>query len=447
MLEEAGAYLESLINVERSPETPYTYFGLDKIQRLLDRVGHPERNLSVVHIAGSKGKGSTALWLESLLMAAGESVGTFTSPHLERWTERFRIQGGEVEEAQLAKVLATLRPHVEALQAEDAARAPSFFDVTTAAAFVLFKEAGVKRVILEVGLGGRLDSTNIVNAEVACITSIELEHMDRLGDTLAKIAAEKAGIIKPGRPVVVGALAAEALDVVCEQARRQGAPLCLAGKDYEVEASAEEMGRKRLHYRSADLNFSAALPTVGSHQVQNAALAIACAQRLGSYEPAALEHAAREGFLQARLPGRVEIFSSAPGIIIDTAHTEASARRLTESLNEIPHRKRCLLLSISTDKNLSSVLGPLLEGVDCVITTEAEPTRSLSADLLAAEVLTFAPGVAVRSHPVLGEALEMAVNQLGAEDLLCVTGSVYLAGAARRALRRRGIGESPGARV
>jgi len=447
VLEEAGAYLESLINIERSPETPYAYFGLDKIQRLLDRVGHPERDLSVVHIAGSKGKGSTALWLESLLGVAGETVGTFTSPHLERWTERFRIQGCEVEEAHLAQVLAALRPHVEALQAQDAARAPSFFDVTTAAAFVLFKEAGVKRVILEVGLGGRLDSTNVVNAEVACITSIELEHTDRLGDTLAKIAAEKAGIIKPGRPVVVGALAPEALDVVCGQARRQGAPLWLAGEDYEVEASVEEMGRNQLHYRSADLDFSAQLPTVGWHQVQHAELAIACAQCLGDYEPEVIVHAAREGFLQARLPGRVEIFSTAPIIIIDAAHTEASASTLVECLNEIPHKKRCLLLSISADKKVGSVLRPLLEGVDRVITTEAEPTRSLAAASLAAEISTVAPEMLVQSVPALEEAFEVAMKELGAEDLLCVTGSVYLAGAARRVLRRRGIGESLGAGV
>jgi dihydrofolate synthase/folylpolyglutamate synthase len=447
VLEEAGAYLESLINVERSPETPYAYFGLDKIQRLLDLVGNPERDLSVVHIAGSKGKGSTALWLESLLRAAGETVGTFTSPHLERWTERFRIQGCEVEEAQLAQVLGSLRPHVEALQARDASRAPSFFDVTTAAAFVLFKEAGVKRVILEVGLGGRLDSTNVVNPEVACITSIELEHTNRLGDTLAKIAMEKSGIIKPGRPVVVGALPREALDVVCEEARRLGAPLWLAGKDHEVEASAEEMGRKQLHYRSTDLSFSTPLPSIGLHQVQNAALAIACAQCLGDYEPAALEHAAREGFLQTRLPGRVEILGTNPVIIIDAAHTEASARTLVECLNEIPHSKRCLLLSISGDKKVGAVLRPLLEGVDRVITTEAEPARSLAAASLAAEVSLLAPEMPVQSVPALEEALEVAVNTLGAEDLLCVTGSVYLAGAARRVLRRRGLGESLGAGV
>lgn len=447
MLEEAGAYLESLINIERSPETPYTYFGLDKIQRLLNRVGNPERNLSVVHIAGSKGKGSTALWLESLLGAAGETVGTFTSPHLERWTERFRICGCEVEEAQLAQVLSALRPHVEALQAEDAARAPSFFDVITAAAFLLFKEAGVKRVILEVGLGGRLDSTNVVNAAVACITSIELEHTDRLGDTLAKIAAEKAGIIKPGQPVVVGALPREALDVVCEEARRQGARLCLAGKDYEVEAGAGERGRKQLHYHSADLNFSTPLPTIGGHQVQNAAMAVACVQRLGDYEPSAIENAARKGFSQARLPGRVEIFSSDPVIIVDAAHTEVSASLLVECLNEIPHRKRCLLLSISADKNIGSILRPLLDGVDCVITTEAEPTRSLAAASLAAEVSALAPEVPVRSMPDLEQALEVATQELADEDLLCVTGSVYLAGAARRALRQRGIGEKLGAGV
>ena len=225
-LEEARAWLEGLIDVERAPRRRELRLSLEPVTRLLERVGRPERGLSVLHVAGSKGKGSTALFAEAVLAAAGERVGTFTSPHLEHWTERFRIGGREVAAPDLADVLTRLRPHVEALLHDPDAPDPSFFDATTAAAFLLFREAGVERAVVEVGLGGRLDSTNVVEPAVACITSIELEHTDRLGATLEAIAGEKAGIVKPGRPVVTGSLPEEAARVVARCAAAAGARGC-----------------------------------------------------------------------------------------------------------------------------------------------------------------------------------------------------------------------------
>jgi dihydrofolate synthase/folylpolyglutamate synthase len=212
-LAEAEAWLEGLINLERSPaELRRARLSLAPVQSLLARIAEPQRGLHVLHIAGSKGKGSTALLSEALLRAAGLSTGTFTSPHLERWTERFRIDGREVPGDALGAAIGALRPHVDALRSSS--EPPSFFDVTTAAAFQLFAEARVDVAILEVGLGGRLDSTNVVTPAVSCITSIELEHTDKLGDTLAAIAGEKAGIAKRGVPLVTGALPAEAAEVV-----------------------------------------------------------------------------------------------------------------------------------------------------------------------------------------------------------------------------------------
>ena len=208
-LAAAEAWLEGLINLERSPAAlRQARLSLAPVQSLLARIGEPQRGLHVLHIAGSKGKGSTALLCEALLRAAGVSTGTFTSPHLERWTERFRIDGREVPEDALAATIGELRPHVEALRGSP--EPPSFFDVITAAAFQLFSAARVDVAIVEVGLGGRLDSTNVVEPAVCCITSIELEHTDKLGDTLAAIAGEKAGIAKPHVPLVVGPLPAEA---------------------------------------------------------------------------------------------------------------------------------------------------------------------------------------------------------------------------------------------
>ena len=176
------------------------------VRALLSRVGNPEATLRVVHIAGSKGKGSTALYLEAILHAAGLGTGTFTSPHLQRWTERLRIDARESTEAEFAALLARLQPHVRALQLEDEDGAASFFDVLTAAAFLLFAQRGVDCAIVEAGIGGRLDATNVVQPRVSCITSLELEHTDKLGTHIAAIAEEKAGIIKKGVPVVVGPL-------------------------------------------------------------------------------------------------------------------------------------------------------------------------------------------------------------------------------------------------
>ena len=201
---EATRYLDGLINRERTGDYVYSRLDLRPIEALLDAIGRPQDALSVLHVAGSKGKGSTCLLAESILAALGERVGTFTSPHLESWIERFRIDGREVDEASLVAAVERVRPAVDALRDGPPETRPSFFDATTAIAFVLFAEAGVDRAVIEVGLGGRLDSTNVVRPAVTCITSIELEHTDKLGSTEAAIAGEKAGILKSGVPAEIG---------------------------------------------------------------------------------------------------------------------------------------------------------------------------------------------------------------------------------------------------
>src|SRR5215468_4841731 len=245
-LAEAEAWLDGLINLERVAGPQGLRLSLAPVTALLMRLGEPQRRLRVLHVAGSKGKGSTALLAEAVLRAAGLSTGTFTSPHLERWTERFRIDGREVEGDALAAALAPLRPHVDALRAGP--EPPSFFDVTSAAAFSLFADAAVDVAIVEVGLGGRLDSTNVVAPAVCCITSIELEHTDLLGDTLAAIAAEKAGILKPGVPAVCGDLPGEALVVVERRAAELGCTLARVGREIDVEVEVAG-DATRLRYR------------------------------------------------------------------------------------------------------------------------------------------------------------------------------------------------------
>jgi dihydrofolate synthase/folylpolyglutamate synthase len=431
-VEEAGAWLEGLINLEKRPDWPYARLGLEPIRRLLERLEAPHEGLRVIHVAGSKGKGSTALLAEAVLLAAGERVGTFTSPHLERWTERVRLDGREVEQAQLAAAVERVRPHVEALREAGAGQAPTFFDATTAAAVVCFREAGVERVILD---GGRLDSTNVVQPEVACITSIELEHTDKLGDTLGEIAAEKAGILKPGVPAVAGDLPREAREVVAARARELDVALAWQGRDFHAEVLEE--GREGLWVRLADgpVKLEVRLPVLGAHQASNAALALACVRRAGGITDAALAEAAARGLARAELPGRVELLRRAPVVLVDTAHTAASARALARVLGRLPRRRTRLVLSISAGKHTAAILEALLPLADEVSVTCAEPARSLSAAEVAAAVRASAPGLAVRVFSTPDLALGTAVDGLGPEDCLCAAGSVYLAGIARRVLR------------
>jgi dihydrofolate synthase/folylpolyglutamate synthase len=430
----AAHFLEGLIDLERTREPRTGRLSLEPIRALLERLDRPERGLVVLHVAGSKGKGSTALLAEALLRAGGVRVGTFTSPHLERWTERFRVDGVEVEQARLDAALERLGPHVLALRGE-AGREPTFFDATTAAAFLLFQEARVQVAVVEVGLGGRLDSTNVVEPAVTCVTSIELEHVRTLGGTLAAIAAEKAGILKPGVPAVAGALPAEALAVVEARARELGCPLVRLGAEIGAEVREAGIAGLGLRLRDGPLEVEVRLAVLGAHQAGNAALAMACVRRLGVFTDAELAAVAPRGFAEARLPGRAELLGRAPWIVADAAHTLASARALVEALAPLPRRRVHLVLSVSEGKDLGALAGTLAAIADEITLTRAEPRRSLEPAAVAAAVAALAPLARLRVVPNPHLALRAAREGLGPEDLLCATGSVYLAGLAREVFR------------
>jgi dihydrofolate synthase/folylpolyglutamate synthase len=432
-LEQAEAYLQGLINLERAPSYAGARLSLAPIEALLARLGNPERGLCVLHIAGSKGKGSTALLSEALLLAAGLRVGTFTSPHLERWTERFRIGGREIDGARLADAVERLRPAVDALR--DGPDPPSFFDATTAAALLSFAEEKVDVAILEVGLGGRLDSTNAVAPAVTCITTIELEHTERLGSTLAAIAGEKAGIAKPGVTLVTGALAPEAAVVAAQRARDVGAPLARLGAEFTVSVLSETLDGSRVRFEDGGFTCEFALGAPGAHQAANAALALASVRRLGVVDDAVLARAARQAFAQPVLPARIEIISRAPWVVIDGAHTEESAKALARVLAQIPRRSAHLVVSISAGKALVAICAALAPHADRVTVTRAEPVRSLTPAEVADAMRAVAPGLDLRIVPNPHLALRAARESLGPDDLLIATGSFYLAGIARSVLR------------
>ncbi|MGH0037856.1 MAG: bifunctional folylpolyglutamate synthase/dihydrofolate synthase, partial [Myxococcota bacterium] len=359
---EAGAYLESLINFEREPGFRYERMGLAPVRALLAELGDPHRALSVVHIAGSKGKGSTALLLEHLLGAWGEQVGTFTSPHLESWTERFRIAGREVAGERLAAAVERVRPAVERLRRGEAALRPTFFDATTAVALLLFEEAGVDRVVLEVGLGGRLDSTNVVDPAVACITTIELEHTDKLGDTLAAIAGEKAGILKPGVPCVLAAQPPAAAAAIAARAAAVGAPLIGQGREWRVRSVENGMrvvapaGVRRLPPPRL----------AGAHQRSNAAQAVAMADSLPGFTLS--DDALARGLQSVDWPARLQRLTRGPlvdrlppgwELWLDGGHNPAAGAMLAQVLGGLPPRPTHLVCGMLNTKDISGYLTPL----------------------------------------------------------------------------------------
>lgn len=438
--DDAARYLDGLIDRERTPDAARASarFDLGPIRALLDAVGNPQRGLSIIHVAGSKGKGSVCLSAEPVLRSLGERVGVFTSPHLEHWSERFRIDGAEVEGEELARVVTHLRPHVERLRAQGPEAAPSFFDTTTAAALLLFSEARTDRVLLEVGLGGRLDSTNAVESRVTCVTQIELEHTQILGSTLAEIAAEKAGILKPGVPCVLGALAGRAEAVVRDRARELGVELFAEGEHFElaVEPLPRGSGATRLRYADrSGLALVVELPIAGRHLARNAGLALACIRCLREHDERSFERAAQQGLRTLRLPGRVELAGREPRVVIDSAHTAASARALAEALATLAIRDAELVLSVSRGKALPEILAALAPCAASMTLTQADPDRSLAADELAQAVRDVAPELSLRVVEDPREAIRSALGAAPRESAVVIAGSVYLAGLARQVIR------------
>ena len=411
---DVDRFLQYLVRADPRPYAARACYAQQAIGQLLRRMGDPHCGLRIVHIAGSKGKGSTALMTEAILRAAGFRVGTFTSPHLMRWNERYRINGHDIDNARLVTLMEALRPHIAMLAAENPDNPPSFFDVLTGAGLLLFQQEKVDYAIVEVGLGGRLDATNIVVPAVTCITSIELEHTDKLGNTLEAIAAEKAGIIKPGIPLVFGMLPDAAARVVDRRATSLGAPT--------IRPTTIS------HLR---------LPIAVEHQAQNAALALACIRQLDTMDETALHRAAQQGFSDLRLPGRSEILARHPWVVVDAAHTPASARALAKFLAGLPAQRIHLLISITAGKDPLAICEPLLVLAAKVAITRADPQRSMEPAQVAAILRNCRPGptIDVIDDPLL--ATESVYKTLLPNDLLCVAGSVYIAGIARTALVER----------
>jgi len=456
-------FLFGRIDYERLQSMPYheRHLKLDRMRRLLHGLGDPHLKVPAVHIAGTKGKGSTAVMIASVLSAAGYRTGLYTSPHLERLEERIVIDGRELNEAELAGLVARARPVVEAMDREAQANepqdiGPTYFELTTALAMLHFAEQGADAAVLEVGLGGRLDSTNVCEPAVSVITSISRDHCRQLGESLDEIAREKAGIIRPGVPVVSGAIQPEARAAIRAVAELQGAPLSELGVDFHFNYQpprdlqladrpgrldywwGRSLGPKRAAWHAGC--FGLELWLSGRHQAANAAVGLAVLAELvgrGWHIP---EAAVRRGLAAARCAGRVEVVTRRPTVVVDTAHNAASVESLLAVLDEsFRARRRLLLMAGTKEKDLREMLELLLPAFDqAVFTRYKSNPRAVEPD----ELVRLAREITGRIYPVQPDpaaAWQQVRALAGPDDLICVAGSFFLAGEIRGLLR----GEAP----
>jgi dihydrofolate synthase/folylpolyglutamate synthase len=451
-------WLLGRINYERTAVVPYQerQLKLDRMRQLLTRLGQPDAGMKIIHVAGTKGKGSTSAMIAAMLTAAGYRTGVFSSPHLERIEERFAVDGQPCTADELVALVNRLRPIVEVMDAEagddgDPTGGPTYFDVTTAMALLHFVERQVDAAVLEVGLGGRLDSTNVCLPVVSVITSISFDHMKQLGNTLDAIAREKAGIIKPGIPVICGVTQSEPRAVVAEVAREHGCRLLQLGDDFRFHYTAPER-RRQQHADTIEpqgaIDFTLGtsgrdmalrdLPISmrGPHQAANAAVALATVAELRHQGWCVSTDAVRLGLSRARLAGRVEVVAGEPVVVLDTAHNPASARALVEALAELPRPARqSLILSVSHDKDVCAIVEALAPHFDRFIVTQYQDNpRAVPAGVLASIVRQAIDNasVEVRVSPTPREAWFHVRQTAIPHERVCITGSFYLAAEMRR---------------
>jgi dihydrofolate synthase / folylpolyglutamate synthase len=429
-------YLYSFVDysLKHISELAKAEFNLDRMFALMEELGNPQEKYPIIHVAGTKGKGSVAALCASALKAAGYKTGLYTSPHLWDYVERIQINGVPIAHEQLIELVEDVKPAV--------AKIPKLttFEITTALGFLAFAKNDVNAAVIEVGLGGRLDATNIVMPNVSVITSLSYDHMAVLGNTLAEIAGEKAGIIKPGVPVVSAPQTQEALEVLERIAKEKNCLFILVGKDVRFERLASSLDGQSLRLSSFHFPLSTQSPTVeltipllGSHQIENAAIAYTALKTSGI--PIS-EEAIQKGFSQVKWPARFEILRREPPVVIDSAHNRDSALRLRQTLDEyFPEIPVILIFCALEDKDITGILEELKPRLECVVATRADHPRAPSTEWTAEQVKKV--GIPVEAVTPVADALARALELAGTQKLVLSAGSVAFAGEVSTAWHKR----------
>ena len=433
----ALAYIDTFINSERSPDfsRQARFYNLERISHLLTQLGNPHRQLKVVHVAGSKGKGSTAALIASILTHAGYKTGLFTQPHLISPRERCRINSRLISEEEFARSVDRLKPSIEAMGELKSVGRVSFFEIYTALAFSYFADNAVDFAVIEVGLGGRLDATNVVDPLVSVITPISLEHTAILGDTHEAIAKEKAEIIKPNRPVVLAPQLPEAQAVFEAVAADRDAPMDGVGrnihlkrKDWNINGQTFDLTTQSAFY--PDLF----LPLLGEHQAFNAATAVASIERIRKEGYTVPRTSIYDGLREVRWPGRMQVVGRSPVILLDGAHSPTSAEALCKAIREIfRYRRLILVVGLMRDKDLQAIGQVLCPFAAEIITTQAfDNPRVIPAEEIAQAWLET--GANFHVCPSVREAIPLAQSIATPSDLICIAGSIYIVGEAMKVL-------------
>jgi dihydrofolate synthase/folylpolyglutamate synthase len=437
--EQAIEFIFGRINYERVAGVAYSADDakLERMRRLLSLLGHPHERFPVVHVAGTKGKGSTSVMTAAILSAAGYRTGLFTSPHISAFEERMVVDGVRPEPGHMVELVNRLVEPVEIMDRHSQGGGPTYFELATALAWLYFVERHAEIAVLEVGLGGRLDATNVCRPLVGVITNISRDHTNVLGSTVAQIAHEKAGIVKSGIPLISGVAAGPAGDVVDQVCRREASPLYRLGREIEwrpaggpIERSAETSAS----HLSIDVQTpwgqwtQVPVPLRGFHQGTNAALAVATAGLLAAGNLRISCKAIDDGMSAVRWPARIEVIATSPTVVVDAAHNWASTEALVRTLEaQFSARRRILIFAGTKDKDVGGLLRLLFPRFDSVILTQYRTNpRGVAVDELAA----LAQATALRSCHIAadaGAAWRVARRLAAPDDLICITGSFFIA--------------------
>ena len=400
--------------------------GLETIKRILSALGNPQENFTSIHVAGTNGKGSVASALSSILHESGYKVGLYTSPHLVRFNERICINNCQISDADVVKSYKAVQ------QVHHGDRSPTFFEFATAMALYEFGRQKVEWAVIETGMGGRYDATNIITPAISIITNVSMEHRDYLGNTLAQITREKAGIIKQRTPVVTAVKQKQAQSVVQRVAHKKSAPVFMLGKDFTVR-------RNRTGYFSyygiENTWHDLQTPLLGHYQVQNAALALAASELLNKLKAEISFKSIKNGLTKTRWPGRLEIVSDKPLVILDGAHNLIAARNLSKFLAaNLVNRRIILVVGILDDKPYGSMLKSLLPVCSRAIITRAKTDRALPTQKLYATAKKIISDVTTVAD--VAKAAKHAIETAGPDDVVCIAGSLYVVGEAKEALEK-----------
>jgi len=436
--QQAEDYLFSYTDYEKMP-MPHdpAFYDLRRVEELLARLGNPHLAAKSVHIAGTKGKGSVAAMVASALSLSGYTTGLYTSPHLHTWRERMRVDGALISEEEFVALVTRLKPEVEAVNQKATYGQLTTFELLTALGFAFFKRKEVEFQVLEVGMGGTFDATNVITPEVCIITSISLDHTEVLGNSLPKVAGEKAGIIKPGSIVVTSPQPDEVARVIEETCLNRDAELVRVGSDVTWQSLGFDSDRQSLKVQGRLNNHKLSIPLLGQYQLENAAVAVAALEVLAERGFNISKDSIINGLAKVSWPGRLQILSRHPLLVVDGAHNPDSARKLKQSLEQYFGFDRAILvIGVSCDKDVAGIVSELAPLFGKVIVTRSRHPRAMVPLPIAAEFTSH--GAEVQVVEDIPTALTLALGMAGARDLVCVAGSLFVVGEAIEQANRHG---------